>query len=113
MDVIPVLVQLTLSIADPENFSDPTTWNPYRWIDPPAVHNRKAFIPFSVGPFNCVGKHFAYMEMRAAVAKLVTNFEIRLAPGEDGHRLLNESKDHLAMFCGPVYLDMKPFTRKT
>ncbi|KAJ5902906.1 hypothetical protein N7495_003434 [Penicillium taxi] len=93
---------------DPENFTDPTTWNPYRFINPPENHNTKAWIPFSVGPFSCVGRVFAYMEMKNAIATVVNNFDIKLAQGEDGYKLLNESKDNTAICCEPVWLDMEP-----
>lgn len=33
------------------------------------------------------------MELRLVIALLVTKFSIEFAPGEDGERLLNESKD--------------------
>ncbi|KAJ5741040.1 hypothetical protein N7493_000912 [Penicillium malachiteum] len=84
-----------------ENFTDPDTWNPFRWINPLETHNPKAFIPFSVGPFNCVGKVFAYMEMKQVLARMVTTFEFQLGPEEDGTRLINESQDHTAMSCAP------------
>ncbi|KAL2794802.1 cytochrome P450 [Aspergillus keveii] len=93
---------------DPANFTDPTRWNPHRWINHPAEHNTKAWVPFSVGPFSCVGKNFAYMEMKVAIAKLVTQFEIALTPQEDGRALLEGSKDNTATVCKPVWLSMKP-----
>ncbi|KAJ5933489.1 hypothetical protein N7454_005818 [Penicillium verhagenii] len=95
----------------PENFTDPSIWNPYRWMNPLETHNSKAFIPFSVGPFNCVGKIFAYMEMKQVLARLVTTFEFELGPEEDGTRLINESHDHTAMSCGPMWLNMKQIVR--
>lgn len=48
------------------------------------------------------------MEMKIAVAKLVVSFELRLAPGEDGAKLLRNSKDHTAMVCAPLRLAMRP-----
>ncbi|KAJ5714425.1 uncharacterized protein N7483_011606 [Penicillium malachiteum] len=95
-----------------ENFTDPNTWNPFRWIDVLETHNTKAFIPFSVGPFNCVGKAFAYMEMKQVLARIVTTFEFQLGPEEDGTKLINESRDHTAMSCAPLYLKMKAIVGK-
>ncbi|KAJ5279799.1 hypothetical protein N7478_005171 [Penicillium angulare] len=96
----------------PENFADPNTWNPFRWIKPFETHNPKAFIPFSVGPFNCVGKAFAYMEMKQVLARMVTTFEFQLGSAEDGTRLINESQDHTAMSCAPLWLKMKTIVRE-
>lgn len=75
------------------------------------VKNKAAFAPFSlgmltyiftltvslssllVGPYSCIGKQLALMELRMMVALLVTQFDIQFAPGEDGKELLNMSKD--------------------
>lgn len=57
------------------------------------VKRKDAFAPFSLGPNSCVGKQLALMELRTVVAYLVTAFDVKFAPGEDGTRLLNDSKD--------------------
>ncbi|TDL19581.1 high nitrogen upregulated cytochrome P450 monooxygenase 2 [Rickenella mellea] len=44
----------------------------------PLVTDHSAFIPFSVGPANCVGKNLAQVEMRMIVSLLVQRFEMRL-----------------------------------
>ncbi len=47
------------------------------------VHNDAAFIPFSHGPMNCVGKGLAMQQMRTVVYALVQRF--RMGPRlEDG-----------------------------
>ena len=47
-------------------------------------HNESAFLAFSHGPLNCVGKGLGMQEMRMVVTALVQRFEMRLAalPGE-------------------------------
>ena len=47
-------------------------------------HNDTAFLAFSHGPLNCVGKGLGMQEMRMVVTALVQRFEMRLAalPGE-------------------------------
>lgn len=79
---------------DPRNFTPRTTdfW-PERWLiaagRAPAtekmgfVHNDAAFIPFSYGPANCVGKPMAMQEMRAVVCAILQKFEMELRPGWD------------------------------
>ncbi|KAI0822334.1 high nitrogen upregulated cytochrome P450 monooxygenase 2 [Trametes gibbosa] len=87
---------------DPRNFAPLTTdfW-PERWLiaagraapapEKPApaaptvafVHNDAAFVPFSHGPANCVGKPMALQEMRAVTCALVQKFAVRLRPGWD------------------------------
>lgn len=41
-----------------------------------------AFIPFGMGPRQCLGNHFAMMEAQFAVAMLVQRFRPRLVPGQ-------------------------------
>jgi cytochrome P450 len=53
---------------DSKNFSKPLDFMPERWIDAerPASYNHdvRAFIPFTVGQFACLGKNLAYQEIR-------------------------------------------------
>jgi len=44
------------------------------------------------------------MELRLLTAQLVARFDIAFAPGEDGRRLLEESKDHFTMGLMPLNL---------
>jgi tryprostatin B 6-hydroxylase len=37
------------------------------------------------------------MEIRGLAARLLTEFNVSLAPGEDGRKLINESKDHFTL----------------
>ncbi|CDO71116.1 hypothetical protein BN946_scf184844.g120 [Trametes cinnabarina] len=50
---------------------------------PPFAHDGAAFLPFSHGPENCVGKQLAMQEMRTVAAALLQKFELRLRPGWD------------------------------
>lgn len=81
---------------DPRNFAPFTEgfW-PERWLlaagRAPAsekagmdfVHNDAAFLPFSHGPANCVGRPMAMQEMRAVACAVVQKFEVRLRAGWD------------------------------
>ena len=77
---------------DPANFSpSPESFLPERWLpgwgdtlgaSAGYVHNEAAFIPFSYGPMNCVGKGLAMQEMRAVVVALMQRFHIRAAGGD-------------------------------
>jgi cytochrome P450 len=44
------------------------------------IHNTTAFIPFSIGPANCVGKNLAWMEMRMVIRVIVSRFDLKLDP---------------------------------
>lgn len=47
------------------------------------IHNRNAFIPFSFGPANCVGKNLALLEIRAVTCSFIRRFDMKAAEGYD------------------------------
>jgi len=62
---------------DPKYFEDPDKFDPERF----SPENRKkinpyAYIPFGVGPRNCVGSRFALMEVKILISKILCHFEI-------------------------------------
>ena len=100
---------------DPRNFSRPDEFWPERWLlaaasttanaasqsqaeaariaEGPAPegfrHNLDAFIPFSHGPMNCVGKRLAHAEIRAVVCAVLHRFRVRAAescPAKGGEK---------------------------
>ena len=64
------------------------------------VKYKDAWAPFSMGPFGCIGKSLAMMELRDVTAKLVLRFDLSLADGEDGKRLMNQTRDHFTVDPG-------------
>ncbi|KAK8110749.1 uncharacterized protein PG998_007206 [Apiospora kogelbergensis] len=74
-----------------DNFVDPETFAPQRWL--PETHalyeprfaadNKAACKPFSAGPRDCTGKILAYAEMRLAIARLFWHFEFDREAGQD------------------------------
>lgn len=47
------------------------------------VHDEAAFLAFSSGPLNCVGKTLAMLELRLVVVALLQRFHVTLAEGWD------------------------------
>ena len=90
--------------ADPAIYPQPDTFLPDRWsTTAPSAHqptNRDAFAPFSAGPMGCIGKNLALSELRTTTAKLVLRFDCALAEGEDGARLMRETRDHFTVDPG-------------
>jgi len=99
---------------DPRNFSCPDRFLPERWLseeerihmEPGFIHNPSAFIPFSLGPASCVGKNFAYLEMRMVVCQIMHSFDICLAKEFDPAVYEDSLKDLFTMALGnlPVVL---------
>jgi cytochrome P450 len=95
--------------ADESIYSQALEFVPERWYSKPEmVKHKDAFAPFSMGPYNCIGKNLAYLEMRTLVAQLILNFDVKLAPGEDGTRLLTRTKDHFTVTPGQLDLVFTP-----
>lgn len=42
------------------------------------------------------------------MARVLLEYKVAFAPGEDGYRLLNESKDHFTMSLAPLDLAFTP-----
>lgn len=83
---------------------------PERWSSrPELIKHKDAFQPFASGWGGCIGKNLALMELRTLTARLVTLFDVALAPGEDGKLLLEKSTDHFTVGLQPLNL---VFTRR-
>ncbi|KAL5489841.1 hypothetical protein ACEPAI_4673 [Sanghuangporus weigelae] len=87
----------------------PNSFIPERWLDldnNKFTTNAAAFIPFSAGRANCVGKNLALMEMRMVVATIVQKFDMRFAEGYDPLKWEEDLKEFFVMKVGklPVVL---------
>jgi cytochrome P450 len=75
---------------DNRYFQQPFKYNPSRWLEKEEAGEvdaetialqRKAFIPFSLGPRGCIGRNVALFELYLAVARVMFLYDVRLAPG--------------------------------
>ncbi|KAH8371394.1 hypothetical protein KR093_007179 [Drosophila rubida] len=87
---------------DPENFADPKAFRPERFSDE-NKHEIKPFtyLPFGVGPRNCIGNRMALMEVKSIVYHLMLNFQ--LVPAE------KTSKDMLNSIQGFTMVPKEKF----
>lgn len=105
-------------------FPSPDAFLPERWLDhtgsgvsnysdiPPSLgpgftHDTRAFIPFSFGPYNCVGKALAYQQMRMVVCMLVRAFDMQFAPGYDPSQWEEDLHDFLVIETGKLSVVVK------
>ncbi|KPI34912.1 Tryprostatin B 6-hydroxylase, partial [Cyphellophora attinorum] len=89
---------------DPKNYTSPDQFLPERWSpsphNPKLVHHKDAFQSFNSGPYGCIGKNLALMELRTVTAQLLDRFEVKFAEGEDGRALMEDSIDHFTTGLG-------------
>lgn len=99
---------------DERNFSLPTEFLPERWL--PAqdrlaleptifggrdfMHDTSAFIPFSYGPADCIGKRLALHEIRSVVCAILQRFDLRFEKGFDAASWETELRDFLVTLKG-------------
>ncbi|XP_050681144.1 cytochrome P450 6k1-like [Leptidea sinapis] len=70
----PVLVN-TLAIHHNEKYyPEPNEWRPERFYG--KVHSNQHFLAFGDGQRNCIGKRYAYMQMRAALVQIIYNYKV-------------------------------------
>ncbi|KAF7375220.1 hypothetical protein MSAN_00408600 [Mycena sanguinolenta] len=102
----------------------PDTFIPERWLgledqkaleptifgEHEVIHNTAAFIPFSVGPSNCVGRNLAYQEMRMVICTLISKFDMRFEEGFDVNSWEEDILDFFVVQRGrlPVVLTPRP-----
>ncbi|KAF9882293.1 trichothecene c-15 hydroxylase [Colletotrichum karsti] len=71
---------------DDRLFTKPDEFHPERWLGSEdfASDRKEAMNPFHVGPRNCLGMNLAYSELRLILARIIWNFELKLAPESRG-----------------------------
>jgi cytochrome P450 len=95
---------------DPRYWADPLEFLPERWTDeaPEKIIDKRAFMPFNVGVYNCVGQKLAMLELRSVVANLIRSFEISFADGETGKDILENTRDCFTTNVGKLDVKLKP-----
>lgn len=72
----------------PENFPNPDSFDPGRYIDPNQedLVNRWTWIPFGAGRHRCVGAAFALMQLKAIFSVLLRDWEFEMAQPSESYR---------------------------
>ncbi|KAH8278877.1 hypothetical protein KR018_010689 [Drosophila ironensis] len=93
----PVVISLMGLHRDAENFPDPLAYRPERYLDENKDFKQAAYMPFGEGPRHCIGARMGKVNVKLALAKLLTNFNLELSPvkrelefGANGVTLMSE-----------------------
>ncbi|KAK2049314.1 cytochrome P450 [Colletotrichum somersetense] len=94
-----------------KHFREPFSFRPERWLRDPAFasDNREAFQPFHIGPRNCIGRNLAYVEMRLILARVLWNFDMKIA--DDSTDWVPKQKIYLLWEKGPLNVYLTPVQR--
>lgn len=78
-----VVVDVGYAAVQPANFSDPTSFDPTRWLGETAhgTHRPEISMPFGAGPRFCPGRGLAMAELKSVVAMACDTFDIRVPDG--------------------------------
>jgi sterol 14-demethylase len=72
----------------PEDFPDPDTFDPSRYLEPRQedLINRWTWIPFGAGKHRCVGSAFAMMQLKAIFSVILRDYEFEMAQPSESYR---------------------------
>ncbi|MBU6153600.1 MAG: cytochrome P450 [Bdellovibrionales bacterium] len=89
---------------DPRLWRDASGFDPDRWTQELREKTKGAYFPFGMGPRTCVGRHFAVLEAKLIVVRLLQSFEYRISEGnipEPEFRITLGLKTPLHVFLKP------------
>jgi cytochrome P450 len=88
-------------------FERPQAFEPERWLDdapqPLAAAARRSAMPFGSGPRICPGRYLALLEMKMAMAMLLSSFDIERVDTPDG----GLAAERMAFTMNPVGLTLR------
>ena len=89
------------------HFADPLAFKPERWLadapTPLTSAAKRSAMPFGSGPRMCPGRYLALLEMKLAMATLLSSFDIEDVQTPDGQ----PARERMAFTMNPVGLHMR------
>ncbi|KAK3898351.1 cytochrome P450 monooxygenase [Staphylotrichum tortipilum] len=88
---------------DARAFEQPGEFIPERWTTmPELVRDRSVYIPFNTGPYACVGKRLAMLELRRVVAEILWRYDLTVTPGQTKEAFLDGKQDTFTTVSAPL-----------
>ncbi|KAK0650024.1 cytochrome P450 monooxygenase-like protein [Cercophora newfieldiana] len=107
-DVIVQVPSYTV-FRDPRAFEQPNEFIPERWTTrPELIRDRSVFIPFNIGPYACVGKRLALLEIRRVVGEVLARYHITPADSQSVDAFLEAKEDTFTTVSGTLPLIFTP-----
>jgi len=72
----PIIISLFGMHRDPEYFSNPMGYEPERFLEENMNYNPVAYMPFGEGPRHCIAQRMGKVNVKVALARVLTNFNI-------------------------------------
>ncbi|KAI8046321.1 hypothetical protein M5D96_002523 [Drosophila gunungcola] len=63
---------------DEDNFPDPLSYQPERYLEDNKNYNQAAYLPFGEGPRMCIGARMGKVNVKIAIAKVLSNFDLEI-----------------------------------
>ena len=91
-----------------EDFPDPESFDPSRYLDPRQedLANRWTWIPFGAGRHRCVGAAFAMMQLKAIFSVLLRRYTFELAQPSETYR--NDHSKMVVQLEQPCVVHVRP-----
>jgi len=70
-----------LTHRHPQFWERPEAFDPDRWTPELRERNKLAFFPFGMGPRTCVGRHFALLEIKLILIRILQGWVLQPVPG--------------------------------
>ncbi|KAH8293470.1 hypothetical protein KR054_000708 [Drosophila jambulina] len=73
-----IIISLIGMHRDAEYFPDPLAYKPERYLDENKDFNQAAYLPFGEGPRHCIGARMGKVNVKIAVAKVLSTFDLEI-----------------------------------
>ncbi|XP_016978460.1 probable cytochrome P450 6d5 [Drosophila rhopaloa] len=73
-----IIISLLGLHLDEENFPDPLSYQPERYLEDGKNYNQAAYLSFGEGPRMCIGARMGKVNVKIAIAKVLSNFDLEI-----------------------------------
>ncbi|XP_052858632.1 probable cytochrome P450 6d5 [Drosophila gunungcola] len=73
-----IIISLLGLHHDEDNFPDPLSYQPERYLEDNKNYNQAAYLPFGEGPRMCIGARMGKVNVKIAIAKVLSNFDLEI-----------------------------------